>query len=332
MTESLSNPYLQEEPTEFQPNSIKLWVFIAALFHALLLLGVNFASPESKKITKAIEITVVNSAVRKAPKDAHYLAQENQIGAGLKKEKPKPNQQQIPEIGAKSPVIGDVTRPEIVEKTTPASQRLLTQTEKSQTEAVIPKKIAEKAITEQTKLSVKVLEKKIAQLGERIKHYKKSAEKTEIKFINSISAHKHFAADYIRDWERKIEDAGNLHYPEVAQEKGFTGILSMDVGIRADGSLYNIRIVESSGNEALDEAAIQIVERSAPFSPLPKSTAQQTDVLAIRRVWHFSDELGLQSEPAKEQELQPNALEQEGIQEDESQPAELEQDEIQSLF
>ena len=322
MIEPFSNPYLQEESRVFEPNSLKLWVFIAALFHALLLLGVNFVSPEPEKITKAIEITVVNSAVRKAPKEAHYLAQENQIGAGLKKEKPKPNQQQLPEIGAKTPVVGEITHPDVLEKITPASQRLVTQTEPSQTETVIPKKIAEKAMIERSKLSVKVLEKKIAQLGERIKHYKKSAEKTDIKFVNSISAHKYVAAQYVREWGRSIERVGNLNYPEVAADEGVAQELLMDVGIRTNGSIYNIRIVESSGNEALDEAAKQIVEMSAPFAPLPAKIAQQLDVLVIRRVWHFTDDSGLYSETVTESELPKDELQKDVI----------ESNEIQSLF
>ncbi|MCK5727599.1 MAG: TonB family protein [Methylococcales bacterium] len=290
MTEPFANPFLVEAVPPTQRDSIILWIFVATLFHALLLLGVNFVSPEPEKITKAIEITVVNSAVRKAPKDAHYLAQENQIGAGLKKEKPKPNQQQIPEIGAKEPVVGDVIQPPLLEKTTPASQRIITKPLEAQTAAATPKKISEKAITEQTELNVKRLEKKIARLGERINYYRQSAEKTEIKFVNSISAHKYVAAEYVREWGRGVERMGNLNYPEVAAEEEVAQELLMDVGIRTDGSIYNIRIVESSGNEALDEAAKQIVEMSAPFAPLPVKIANQLDVLVIRRVWHFTDD------------------------------------------
>ncbi|MCK4492937.1 MAG: TonB family protein [Methylococcales bacterium] len=322
MIESISNPYLQEKSRIFESSSIKLWVFIAALFHALLLLGVNFISPEPEKITKAIEITVVNSAVRKAPIEAHYLAQENQIGAGLKKEKPKPNQQQLPEIGAKKPVIGDVIRPPILEKRTPASQRIITKTDEAQTVASIPKKISEQVITESTKLTVKELEKKIARLGERIRYYRQSAEKTDVKFVNSISAYKYVAAEYVREWGRSIERIGNLNYPEVAADEGIAQELLMDVGIRTNGSIYNIRIVESSGNKALDEAAKQIVEMSAPFAPLPAKIAQQLDVLVIRRVWHFTDESGLYSETVKESELPK----------DESQKDVIEGNEIHSLF
>jgi protein TonB len=67
----------------------------------------------------------------------------------------------------------------------------------------------------------------------------------------------------------------------------------MDVGIKADGSIYSIRINKSSGNPALDEAAQRIVRMSAPFAPLPTELLKELDVLVITRVWKFSDESGL---------------------------------------
>ncbi len=67
----------------------------------------------------------------------------------------------------------------------------------------------------------------------------------------------------------------------------------MEVGIKADGSLYNIRIKKSSGISGLDQAAEQIVRMCAPFAPLPPELLDELEVLVITRVWKFSDESGL---------------------------------------
>ncbi len=99
----------------------------------------------------------------------------------------------------------------------------------------------------------------------------------------------------MKDWEDKVERTGNLNYPEVAAKKNFSGTLTMDVGIKADGSIYSIRINQSSGNPALDEAAKRIVRMSAPFAPLPADLRKELDVLVITRVWKFSDESGMTS-------------------------------------
>jgi protein TonB len=271
----------------YYSNSLLLWLFIAALFHAIILLGVNFVSPEAKKISRAIEITIVNLAIRQEPEKAHYLAQEHQLGAGLKKQKPKPNEQKIPRLG-KDKQQRKKIKPKKKQKK--PSHRLITQKNKAKTNVVQTKKIAPETIKQPTKLSVATLDRQIAQLGERVKYLQQSAEKTTMKFVNSISTHKYVAAQYVRDWERKVERIGNLNYPKIARKKGFSGLLSMDVGIKSDGTIYNIRITRSSGTPSLDNAAKNIVRMSAPFSALPQPIAKQLDVLIIRRVWRFTDE------------------------------------------
>jgi protein TonB len=70
----------------------------------------------------------------------------------------------------------------------------------------------------------------------------------------------------------------------------------MDVGIKLDGTIYSIRINQSSGNPDLDEAAKKIVRMSAPFAPLPIELQKELDVLVITRVWRFSDYAGLTTE------------------------------------
>jgi protein TonB len=140
-----------------------------------------------------------------------------------------------------------------------------------------------------------MLQQQIAQLGTEIRLSQQSAEQTKIKFVESVSAHKYIAAQYMKDWEDKVERTGNLNYPEVAAKKNFSGTLTMDVGINADGSIYSIRINQSSGNPALDEAAKRIVRMSAPFAPLPTDLQKELDVLVITRVWKFSDESGMTS-------------------------------------
>jgi protein TonB len=101
------------------------------------------------------------------------------------------------------------------------------------------------------------------------------------------------AAQYVRDWEDKVERTGNLNYPAAASKSGASQTLTMDVGINADGSIYSMRIVRSSGNTALDEAAKHIVKMSAPFAELPVELLKEVNVLVVTRVWKFSDETGM---------------------------------------
>ncbi len=270
-------------------NAIPLWLFIAAVIHIVLLLGLDFYVPTENIISKSIEITLVNSATKKAPEDAKYLAQENQIGAGTENKRPKPAQQKIPVIGKNTPEQG-----ELASKSTDkiAAHRLITQTQPAKKKALTTQKISNDPILDEPMpdISVTELQQQIMQLGEKIKRLQQSAEKTNIKFVTSISAHKYMAAEYVKNWTQSVERIGNLNYPEIALQKDFTGILSIDVGIKKDGSIYNIQIIQSSGNPELDAAAKRIIRISAPFAPLPVQIAAQLDVLKIRRVWNFADE------------------------------------------
>jgi len=95
-------------------------------------------------------------------------------------------------------------------------------------------------------------------------------------------------ASYMNAWTQKVERVGNMNYPEQALRRNMRGDLVLSVGIRADGSLESIEVLRDSGYPTLDEAAIHIVELSAPFSVLPEQIASEVDVLYITRTWRFS--------------------------------------------
>lgn len=265
----------------------------AAVIHILFILGVNFTPPPIEKMNKAIHITLITTPAKKPPKKARFLAQEHQIGAGENSKQPQPLEQKLPNNGnSNNKPIKKLAAQESVAKTAPAP-KIITQPKAKQSVPDAPHpSVMQQAQAQQAHLSAETLQQQIMQLGTEIAVKKQSADETNIKFIESVSAHKFIAAQYIKDWESKVERIGNLNYPEVAVKKNFSGSLTMDVGINADGSLYSIIISKSSGNKTLDEAAKQIVRMSAPFAPLPVDLLKELKILAISRVWQFSDESG----------------------------------------
>jgi len=107
------------------------------------------------------------------------------------------------------------------------------------------------------------------------------------KYISASTADWLYAS-YMNAWTQKVERIGNMNYPEQALRRNMRGDLVMSVGIRADGSLESIEVLRDSGYPVLDEAAIRIVELSAPFSALPEQIAREVDVLYVTRTWRFS--------------------------------------------
>ncbi len=279
-------------PTPISHNdSLLTALFIAAVAHTVLLMGLNFSIPHPEKVGKSIEITLSSTPAKKAPKKAQYLAQDNQLGGGEESKKPEPPKQQVP-----SNQSGERRKPaqHKTESKPRAEQRKIVAQQAPEKIVTTEKPVTTPVVSNpKPQLTAEALQKQIAQLGEQIRHTRASAEHSKIKFINAVSTHKYVAAQYMKDWENKVERTGNLNYPEVARKKGFSGTLTMDVGIKADGSIYSMRITKSSGNQALDDAAKRIVRMSAPFAALPAELLEELDILVITRVWKFSDESGM---------------------------------------
>ncbi|MEJ2686834.1 MAG: energy transducer TonB, partial [Gammaproteobacteria bacterium] len=59
-------------------------LFLAAAFHALIILGIGFAPSKQKPVSDlpVLDITVVQQAPTKTPKDPDYLANVSQDGNG----------------------------------------------------------------------------------------------------------------------------------------------------------------------------------------------------------------------------------------------------------
>lgn len=92
---------------------------------------------------------------------------------------------------------------------------------------------------------------------------------------------------YIAAWVRKVERIGEMNFPEAARQDNLSRGPILDVAIRADGSIQAIRIVRSSGNSELDQAAQRIVRLGAPYATFSPELRQKYDVLSISRPWRF---------------------------------------------
>ena len=284
-----TSPTLNHPSPVSVSDSLLVALFFATIMHVLLFIGVSFDASHPEKINKSIAITIANISSKKAPKKAEFLAQSNQIGAGKETKKTKPPAQKLPAQG-KSQKNKPAKK---AEQKKPASAKRLLTADTSENVIQTAEKSTATVSKKLPQISTESLVKQIANLGAQIRYNPQSSEQSRIKFVNSVSAHKYQASQYILDWQRKVERTGNMNYPEVARKKHFNGSLSMDVGINPDGSIYSIRINRSSGDKALDDAAKRIVKMSAPFAPLPVELLKELDVLIITRVWQFSDESGM---------------------------------------
>ena len=103
----------------------------------------------------------------------------------------------------------------------------------------------------------------------------------------SLADTRSLAGFYAADWARKVTRVGEMNFPDAARRLNFSAGPLLDVAIRADGSLRDVRVLRSSGNAELDQAARRIVQLAAPYPPFPPELRQQVEVLRIEAPWRF---------------------------------------------
>ena len=70
-------------------------------------------------------------------------------------------------------------------------------------------------------------------------------------------------------------------YPYEAARRGISGDLSLTFRVSKDGNLMGVQVVDQSGYEILDLAALKAVKEAAPFYPFPKNiTREKITILA----------------------------------------------------
>lgn len=266
--------------------------FLAVLLHAALILGVSFTTADRSQTTQTLEVTLANYKSDKAPDEADFLAQENQQGSGTLEEakmlttdvdadfaansiqKTSPTEQQ-----ASAPQV----KPEQAAPVTTASEsRLKTQINPSleASEQVDLPDGPQKTLLERS-LEMASLEAKLDTMRQVY------AKTPRVQRLTAASTLKANDAYYVNSWRRKIENMGRINYPREAENCINDCSLRLLVSINPDGTINNLRVLESSGKTVLDEAAIRIVRRSAPFAPFTEEMRKEIDLLEIIRTWQF---------------------------------------------
>ena len=101
-----------------------------------------------------------------------------------------------------------------------------------------------------------------------------------------VAARPALNVDYLLHWQHAIERFGNAHYQGLALRYG-DGDVRLKVSVYSDGRLRQVDLLQSSGSAALDRAAVDTVEKLAPFAPFPEALARETQQLDIVRTWQF---------------------------------------------
>ena len=254
-----------------------LAVFLATLLHVLVILGLGFEPgkpPEQRLPT--LDITLVQTNSAKAPKDADYLAQANQDGAGNVRERVRPHSP------APLPEPQTLETPSQEEATAPPTIAQEPQPLHSSARAQAQPPAQPLSAAQLIDRSMEIASLN-AELNESVQAYAQRPREKRI----SARTREYKYASYMSDWVAKVERIGTLNFPDEARRAHLSGSLLLDVALNADGSINSIAVLRSSGQRVLDDAALRIVRLAAPYAPFPSEIRTDTDVLHIIRSWEF---------------------------------------------
>jgi protein TonB len=258
-------------------------LFMSVCVHAVIILGIGFTATVAPAVTRNLEITIAAYRSTEAPEDPDFLAQANQQASGTEDRALAPATPFTSTFYANQ--INPLQQYLTERPTTPtSSDEIIARTGGAQKQEVQPEQPQpdlEDLNSEQLGDAVASLQ---AQLDRQRQEYAKRPRRHT---ISSASTQQDRDAQYLDNWRKRIEVVGNMNYPKEASSEGIYGTLRVMVAINPDGSVNDIRILRSSGERVLDEAAIRIVQQAAPFQAFPPEMRSEVDVLEIIRTWQF---------------------------------------------
>ena len=268
--------------------------FVAIALHAAAILGIGFTWQIQQASSPTIEVTLSQHSDEVAPEDAAFVAATNQIGSGDAEEVLEKTttseadfvanveQEVLPEPMLILPDDVDVELD--AELTTDSKQDWSVNAEQDD---------PAEALDGFSSKTMEELAKEIASLEAQLDDQtQQQAKGPRVRRLTSVSARRTSDAYYLQSWRRRVEQVGNLNYPEEARQKQLYGDLKLLVTLRPDGTLQAVRVLASSGHKVLDDAALRIVRMAAPYPPFPEEMKRSTDLLEIVRSWQFRPSTG----------------------------------------
>ena len=321
---SADNPFANPKPAVNTVKRLGWTLVIAVLVHVAMIFSVDFKVSDLPEVSTSLDITLVTFASEKtetkktAPETQPAAADpvkplpETPAESAAAEPSPAPAAQPEvkPEPTAAKPAAVEPTvtakvtppaAPVVVSKPAPAKPKPQPKPQPKPAAKPQPKVVSPAPLASQPKapaqpqtagkpvtFSRDQLSSSLAGIeAEQAFSRQQPSQGPRISRHHLATSKRDISAWYRDAWRKKVERIGNLNYPEEARRQGIYGNLRVSVLINKDGSLQQMRIVQSSGHKVLDQAALNIVRLSAPFAPFSSDLAAQYEQVEIIRTWRF---------------------------------------------
>lgn len=272
-----------------KPDRLPPMLFLAALIHGIIIIGITFnpvASGDSQAIS--LDVTIVADPERAAdnPEAAAYLAQASQEGQGNTLLDVRPGALPESSVPFANPGQVDGDSLETTQAAANAADQVLTS--RSEQERAVPdRRRDEPESQEQTAMALDAGIDMTLPLPQDERARLQIHDDNPRELVTSVDTRESVIAGYLDRWKRKIEAIGVEYFPEQALAAD-AGSPTLEVTIDASGQLHEVMIRRSSGSHVLDQAALDILRRAAPFDPFPEAVSADYDQLRFAYKWEFS--------------------------------------------
>ena len=276
------------------PDRLPAMLFLAALVHGILIIGVTFNPELSNPFADAIslEVTIVADPDQQIdrPDEAAYLAQASQEGGGNITDQIRPSAPLQSAMPADNPGREDGTAiADAKAHEQSADEVLATENTSDRRVAIDPR--TEPQQQDAIAIAMEAGAEATLPLPQEDEASFMLTDDDPKQLIISADTSESVAAAYLDAWKRRIEAVGAAYLPELGNIGALTGSPTMLVRISENGELLEARVSRSSGSPVLDLASVDIIQRASPFDEFPTAMAEEYDTVAFEYKFLFTEQL-----------------------------------------
>ncbi|HEY5759218.1 MAG TPA: TonB family protein [Steroidobacter sp.] len=264
-------------------------LFLAALFHGIVILGITFGvtrSDNSPTPTLEVLLLTSNDTAAADNPNAQYLAQRSQEGSGTTDERVRPANPTSSPVMADLDGVPDGNSDQYKEAVSGQKSTEIVSSKSNRSEVEYrsgdnnPSQQAEVPLalsaTAPRPIATSATDTTLVLRGKRLDGATEIVPNTRESKL----------APYLNAWRTKVERLGTLNFPQYARGDQ-TGNPVLEVSLKADGTLGDALIRRSSGNKEMDQAALSILRLASPFDPFPSELRKQYQELRFAYEWQF---------------------------------------------
>ena len=297
----MANPAITVDPLDelrlmapVVPDRLPAMLFLAALVHGILIIGVTFNASLADQFANAIslEVTIVAAPDQQIdrPDEAAYLAQASQEGGGNITDQIRPSAPLESAMPADNQGAEDGTSLDDAKAHDRSADEVLASENMSDRQVPVDPRT-----DPQTEDSVAIAMEAGSELTLPLPQEDQASflltDDDPQQLIIAADTRESVAAAYLDSWKRRIEAVGAAYLPELGQLENLTGSPTLLVRINEDGDLIDATVSKSSGSPVLDLASVDIIQRASPFDEFPAQMASEYDTVAFEYKFLFSEQL-----------------------------------------